>query len=136
MANLQIVPPQEMEGKCARCRKISVTIHEDTAVLARTCNHDLKKRGLKILGRNEVVLCPACYQDWRRERVSEGEKLEGRMHRDWQWWKTTARERGIEQADSELPDEWRKDFSFGMLRTRWISWWQTMKGKGGKGGTV
>ena len=120
----------ELKGLCARCRKAGVTIIEDCANLARTFNHELKRRGQKILGRNEVALCLTCYPAWQADRRAAAEQLEGRMHRDWGAWKAAAKQYGVEQADAELPDEWRRDYSFNMLRSKW----QVQPRRGRQGG--
>ena len=127
---------EKLVGLCAKCRGVEVQIGDDCANLARTFNHELKKRGQRILGRNEVALCPTCYRAWQAARRAEGERVEARYRRDFRLWADTAKEYGVEQADAELPDEWRKDFGFQNRREKWIAWWGTQQGKARKGGTV
>jgi len=51
------------------------------------------------------------------------------MSRDWHNWRATAKQYGVEQADGELPDEWRKDYSFQERRAKWLVWWEQNKSK-------
>ena len=126
--------PPPMTGLCARCRKATVSITEDCANLARTFNRELKRRGEKPLGRNEVALCSTCYPGWQADRRAAAEKQEGRMYRDWDWWRTTAKEHGVERADAELPAEWHRDYSFRELKSKWTA--QQAGARSGRGGSA
>lgn len=127
----ETVRAEPITGLCAHCRKVTVTLSEDCIQRARICNHELKQRGQSILGKNEVALCEDCYRKWQVERRAVGEQTEARMNCDWERWKATAKERGIDQADAELPDEWRHDLSFRERKEKWIARWSQQSSKRG-----
>jgi hypothetical protein len=96
-------------------------------------NRELKRRVEKYIGRNEAALCPKCFPAWKAEREHHAAKKRQREDAAWAEYKVTAKRYGVKQARFQIPVEFKQDYGFLQLASKWDAWWQLQERKGRKG---